>query len=50
MNLNLEEWKIRFQNRWSDILKDGDPFYNPNLSLKYPDFKLKKMSDFIEES
>ncbi len=39
-----------FQNRWSDILKDGDPFYNPNLSLKYPDFKLKKMSDFIEES
>lgn len=30
-----------FENRWSDILKNGDPYYNSNLSLRYSDFSLK---------
>lgn len=24
----------RFENKWPDILEKGDPYYNPNLSLK----------------
>lgn len=28
--------------RWADILRDGDPYYNPNLSLDRVDFGLKK--------
>ena len=35
-----------FESRWSDILKNGDPFYNQNLSLKFNDFRLKDLSDF----
>ena len=31
-----------FLHRWPDILKNGDPFYNPNLSLDRNDFSLKK--------
>lgn len=30
-----------FEERWTDILKNGDPYYNPNLSLKYNDYSLK---------
>lgn len=29
--------------RWPQILKSGDPYYNPNLSLDRVDFGLKKM-------
>ncbi len=32
----------RFIRRWSDILKNGDPAYNPNLSLDSQDFSLKR--------
>ena len=28
--------------RWPDIVKNGDPYYNPNLSLDRSDFALKK--------
>jgi GT2 family glycosyltransferase len=28
--------------RWGKLLKDGDPYYNPNLSLDRVDFGLKK--------
>lgn len=28
-----------FQDRWSRILADGDPFYNPNFSLDLPDYR-----------
>jgi GT2 family glycosyltransferase len=31
----------RFAKRWPDILKDGDPYYNPNLTLVRPDFSIK---------
>lgn len=30
-----------FQKRWPDILRDGDPYYNPNLSMVTQDFSLK---------
>ena len=29
-----------FGNTWKHILENGDPFYNPNLSLHRPDFTL----------
>ncbi|MDO4608225.1 MAG: glycosyltransferase family 2 protein [Clostridia bacterium] len=32
---------IRFQNKWTEFLKNGDPYYNPNLSLDTEDFALK---------
>ena len=31
----------RFKNRWKKELKKGDPYYNPNLSLDYEDFRFK---------
>ena len=43
-----DESKQRFQNecdlfasRWQEILKKGDPYYNPNLTLVRSDFSLK---------
>lgn len=30
-----------FENKWIDILKNGDPYYNPNLTLDSQDFSLK---------
>lgn len=30
----------KFQKRWADILKHGDPYYNPNLTLSTSDFSL----------
>ena len=32
-----------FEKRWPDILKNGDPFYNPNLTLDSQDFSLKRL-------
>ena len=32
-----------FQKRWPEILRDGDPYYNPNLSMVTQDFSLKKL-------
>ena len=29
------------KERWSDILKKGDPMYNPNLTLRKQDYSLK---------
>lgn len=31
-----------FEERWSEILKDGDPYYNCNLSLDRSDFGIKE--------
>lgn len=31
----------RFMNRWKKELDEGDPYYNPNLSLTYEDFREK---------
>ncbi len=30
----------KFQQRWTKILKSGDPYYNPNLTLNSADFSL----------
>ncbi len=30
------------QKRWADILREGDPYYNPNFSLTACDYSLKK--------
>ena len=32
-----------FEKKWPDILRDGDPYYNPNLTLKSQDFSLKRI-------
>lgn len=32
-----------FARRWPDILRDGDPYYNPNLTLDSQDFSLKRI-------
>ncbi len=31
-----------FQKFWPEILRDGDPYYNPNLSMVTQDFSLKQ--------
>lgn len=45
---NTEEKQQRFRkecdlfaNRWQEVLKKGDPYYNPNLTLVRSDFSLK---------
>lgn len=30
-----------FKHRWKHILEAGDPYYNPNLTLESPDFKIR---------
>ena len=30
-------------SRWPDILKNGDPYYNPNLTLRKSDFSLRDL-------
>ena len=32
-----------FEKRWPEILKSGDPYYNPNLTLESQDFSLKRI-------
>ena len=32
-----------FAERWPDIIRDGDPYYSPNLSLVTQDFQLKQI-------
>lgn len=34
----------RFQHRWRDELAHGDPYFNPNFSLDYEDFRIKSYS------
>ena len=36
------EKEIRYmRNKWSNIIDAGDPYYNPNLSLRHGDFRIK---------
>ena len=32
-----------FNSRWPEILKKGDPYYNPNLTLESQDFSLRRL-------
>lgn len=43
-----------FEKRWPDILRKGDPYYNPNLTLDSQDFaetivSMKEAIKFKEE-
>ena len=33
----------RFIQKWPEILKHGDPYYNPNLTLRKSDFSLRDL-------
>lgn len=39
--LRFEHEVETFRERWPDILKNGDPYYNPNLTLLNSDFSLR---------
>lgn len=32
-----------FEERWPEILRNGDPYYNPNLTLESQDFSLRRI-------
>jgi GT2 family glycosyltransferase len=34
-----------FEERWRDFLDRGDPYYNPNLSNRYDDWRIKSAED-----
>ena len=37
-------WEVAvFARRWPEILKNGDPYYNPNLTLRKSDFSLRDL-------
>ena len=36
-------------DRWKDIIKAGDPFYNPNLSLIKESYTLKSLEEIEAE-
>jgi len=38
-----------FSDRWTEILDNGDPYFNPNLSAKNPYFILKEWRDVLGE-
>lgn len=37
----FEREKQIFMNRWEKLLKEGDPYYHPALTLERPDFSLR---------
>ena len=41
----LEEDSEYFKTKWRKEIDAGDPYYNPNFSLKYPDYTLKIVKD-----
>ena len=32
-----------FADKWPEILKNGDPYYNPNLTLRKSNFALRDL-------
>lgn len=36
---------IHFRQRWADFLEKGDPYYNPNLTLRYGDCRVKESEE-----
>lgn len=32
-----------FTTRWADLISQGDPYYNPNLTRRYQDFSLRRI-------
>ncbi len=39
--LHPPEDDLLMRERWARVLRNGDPYYNPNLTLKHEDFSLK---------
>ncbi|MGE4547265.1 MAG: glycosyltransferase [Desulfurella sp.] len=39
----------RFKNKWHSILTEGDPYYNPNLTLRKTDFSIANTEDVKED-
>ena len=39
---------VLFQTRWNKVLKQGDPYYNPNLTLTKNDFSLNVVATRLE--
>ncbi len=37
-----------FRKRWKKILDEGDPYYNPNLSLMYNDYRLREDNEHFD--
>jgi GT2 family glycosyltransferase len=38
---HLDRGARRFKDRWNDVLRDGDPYYSPNLSLNSINFEVR---------
>ena len=38
----FEKEITKFQNKWKEIYEKGDPYYNPNFSLKSCDYKIRE--------
>ena len=38
----------RFRSRWKRILDEGDPYYNPNLSLMYNDYRIREPGEHFD--
>jgi glycosyltransferase involved in cell wall biosynthesis len=38
---------LLFEKKWNDILGKGDPYYNPNLSLRREDFSVKDIGEVV---
>ena len=39
----------RFRSRYEKLLREGDPYYNPNLSLKYNNCQVRKTFENLQE-
>ncbi|MCI8550449.1 MAG: glycosyltransferase family 2 protein [Lachnospiraceae bacterium] len=39
--LRFDQEVETFRDRWKEVLEEGDPYYNPNLTLLSPDFSLR---------
>ncbi|MEE8886452.1 MAG: glycosyltransferase family 2 protein [Eubacteriales bacterium] len=37
-----------FRSRWKRILDEGDPYYNPNLSLMYNDYRIREPGEHFD--
>ena len=38
----------RFRDRWKKELDEGDPFYNPNLTLMYGDCRIRETHEHFD--
>ena len=41
----FEKEAARFREKWAEETAEGDPYYNPNLTLRREDFSLKNLAE-----